>query len=108
MTGKEVRAQANDDSIQNTEPVMLRSTIVGIVSAVLAILVLSGVITGDERQAIEDNIGVIIPALLLLAPVLSGIWSRFGAFSPRSVARVAVRNAAAPAGAQPTIGTTPP
>jgi hypothetical protein len=107
-TGAEVKALANDDSLPATEPVLLRSTIIGIVSAVLSILVLSGVVTGDERAAIEEHVGVIVPALLLLLPVLSGIWSRLAAYSPRSAARIAVTNAQQPAGAPPVIATTPP
>lgn len=105
--GSEVHRQANDNSIGNTDPVMLRTTIVGVISAVLAILVIGGYVTAGEKSAIEEQAGIIIPAVLILAQVIGGIWSRMAAYSPRSAAKIAVVNALAPAGAVPTLDPPP-
>lgn len=105
--GGEVHQQAVDNSVGNTEPVMLRNTIVGVVSALLAILVLGGYVTGDESRELEAQAGIIIPALLLAVQIISGIWSRQGAYSPKSAAEIAIVNASAPMGAAPTLDPPP-
>src|SRR5215218_5090034 len=105
--GGEVHRQALDNSLMNTDPVLVRTTIVGVVSAILAILVIGGYVTGDEKSAIEDQAGIIVPAVLILAQVIGGIWSRMAAYSPQSAAKIAVANAAAPAGAVPILDPPP-
>ncbi len=105
--GGEVVAQSRDGSLTNTEPVMVRNAVVGIVSAVLSILVMGGYIYPGERTGIEEQVGIIVPAVLVLAQIISGVWSRMGAYSPRSAAKIAVANAAKPAGAVPAMDPPP-
>jgi len=107
MSGHEVVKQANDNSIQNTDPALVRGTIVGIVAAVCSILVLGGYIDESQKQSIIDNVGIIVPALVALISIIQAIWTRMAVYSPRSAAKIAVTNAAAPAGTPPTLAPPP-
>jgi NADH:ubiquinone oxidoreductase subunit 6 (subunit J) len=107
LTGKEVRAQANNDGLLNTEPAVARGAIISIVGAVATVLVVSGVLDEGQKQTLEENAGTIAVAILLILPILQSIWTRFAVWSPRTAAKVAVENAEAPAGAAPTLMPPP-
>jgi hypothetical protein len=106
-SGLEVRKQSVDNSFGNTEPVLQAGTITGVVSAILAILLIGNVIDEDQRKVLEQNIGIIIPALVLLAPVIASLIGRLRAYSPRSAAKIAVENASDASG-MPTLSISPP
>jgi len=107
MTGHEVVQQANDNSPGNTEVALVRGAVVGIVTVVGSMLVLGGYIDESQKQAIIDNVGVIVPAVLALAAIVQALWTRMGVYSPRSAAQIAVENAKAPAGTPPTLAPPP-
>lgn len=103
----EVRAQANDSSPLNTDPALVRGAVVGIVGAVASILVIGGYIDEGQKQALVDNVGVIVPAVLVIASVIQAVWTRLAVYSPRTAARIAVVNAAQPSGSAPTLLSPP-
>jgi hypothetical protein len=107
LSGHEVVQQARDNSITNTDPAMVRGAVVGIVTAVGSILVIGGYISEDQKQALADNAGVIVPALFAIAAVVQAIWTRMSVYSPRTAAKIAVANAVAPAGSPPTLAPPP-
>jgi hypothetical protein len=103
LTGKEVVAQAHDDSILNREPALARGAVVAIVTALASILVIGGWIDETQKQDLVDNVGILVPALLAIIAIAQAVWTRAAVYSPRTTARVAVANAIAPAGAPPTL-----
>jgi NADH:ubiquinone oxidoreductase subunit 6 (subunit J) len=107
LTGAAVVEQSEDNSLGNTEPVVSAGAVVGFISAVASVLVIGGWIGEDQKRQLESSAGVIVPALLLIVPIVASIIGRMKAYSPRSAARIAVNNAAAPAGTAPTISSPP-
>jgi fumarate reductase subunit D len=105
--GGEVIRQANDGGVFNTEPVVAANAIVGIVAAVGSILVIGGYVDSDQVDQLKSAAGQIVPAVFLIASIVAGIWGRMHAYSPKSAAIIAVTNAAAPAGAVPTLDPPP-
>jgi|SRR6188768_395849 len=105
--GQEVRAQSVDNSFGNTEPVLQAGTLTGVVSAILAILLIGNVIDEDQRKVLEENIGIIIPALIFIAPVIASLIGRLRAYSPRSAAKIAVANSNSAAGSAPILDPPP-
>ncbi len=105
--GDAILAQSQDNSLGNTEPVVVRSAIVGIVTSGIAILAFSGLITDEQRQILEEQAGIIIPALALIVPIVGAFLGRLAAYSPRSAAKIAVANAGQPAGDAPTLDPPP-
>jgi hypothetical protein len=69
--GLAVVAQAQDNSIWNTEPAVARGAVIALVSAFAA---------------------------LTIVPILQAIWTRFGVWSGRTVAKIALENAVRPSG----------
>lgn len=106
-TGGEVVEQARDNSFTNREPAVVAGAVVGVVGAVGSILVIGGYIDEGQKQALADNAGIIVPAVFAIAAVIQTAWTRAKAYSPRSAARIAVANAAAPAGTPPILPGTP-
>lgn len=106
LNGREVIQQAADNSVGNTEPALVRGAVVGVVTVVGSILVLGGYIDESQKQSLIDNIGVIIPAVFAIAAVVQAFWTRFGVYSPRSAAKIAVLNAS-PATIAPTLAPPP-
>lgn len=102
-TPLEVIKQAGDNSITNTDPALVRGAVVGIVGAVASILVIGGYIDEGQKQALVDNVGVIVPAVLVIASIVQAVWTRFAVYSPRTAAKIAVVNAAQPSGSAPTL-----
>jgi uncharacterized membrane protein len=105
--GGEVVAQAGDNSIWNAEPAVVRGAVISIVGLVATLLVMSGVLTPEQKQQLEDNAGTIAVAVLLILPILQSIWTRLAVYSPRSAAKIAMSNASKPAGAAPTLDPPP-
>ena len=103
IAGEEVKEQAVDNSLTNREPALIAGSVVWLIGAVGSVLVIGGVLDEDQRQALVDNVGVIVPALLLLGPIISSVWTRMKAYAPRTAARIAVANAAAPMGTPPAL-----
>lgn len=93
MSDHPVVEQARDNSLINTEPVLLKSTIVGVVGAVASILVIGGYIDESQREALVENVGVIVPALIIILQILGAIWSRMSAYAPKTAAKIAVVSA---------------
>lgn len=106
-TRSEVVAQANNDSPLNTDPALVRGAVVGIVGAVASILVIGGYVDEGQKSALVDNVGVIVPAVLVIASVIQAVWTRLAVYSPRSAARIAIENANAPAGSPPSLAPPP-
>lgn len=107
VRGEAVIEQANDNSILNTEPAVVRGAVVSLVGAVGTVLVISGAISPEQKQVLEENAGTIAVAAMTILPILLSIWQRFSVYSPRTAARIAVENAVQPAGAAPTLMTPP-
>jgi len=109
-TGQEVVAQARDDSFLNTEPLVAKAAVVGIVTSICIALGAFGLISEDQRDIIVDQVGSITVALFVLAPIIisavNALWGRLSAFSPRSAAKIAVSNAANTTGV-PTLSPPP-
>lgn len=105
--GGEVVAQAKDNGLFNTNPVVAANAIVGAIAAVGSILVIGGYVDSSEVEQIKAAAGQIVPAAFIIVSVIAGIWGRMHAYSPKSAAIIAVTNAAAPAGAVPTLDPPP-
>jgi hypothetical protein len=105
--GQEVNAQARDNSLFNTEPAVVRGGVISIVGALATLLVVGGVLDPGQKQQLEDNAGTIAVAVMVILPILQSVWTRFAVYSPRSAAKVAVVNAARPAGDAPTLNPPP-
>lgn len=92
-TPSEVVAQAQDNSVWNTDPALVKGTVVGLVTAVGSILVIGGYIDETQKQALADNAGVIVPAVLGIAAVVQAVWTRRSVWAPRTAAQAAVVSA---------------
>jgi hypothetical protein len=106
-TGAEVKEQARDTSLLNTEPAVVRGAVISLVGAFAAVLVAFGVLDESQKQTLVDNAGTIAVAIMVILPILQGVWTRFAVYSPRSAAKIAVENAGQPASAQPTLDPPP-
>lgn len=95
-TGAAVVAQANDDSILNTEPAVARGAVIALVGAVGTVLVVAGVLDEGQKRTLEENAGTIAVAVLTIVPILQAVWTRFAVYSPRTAAGIAVENATSP------------
>lgn len=107
IAGHEVKKQASDDGPLNTEPAVVAGSVVGIVSAIAAILVIGGYIDEDQKRQLESSAGQIVPAVLLIVPIVAALIARIKTYSPRSAARIAVANADQPTGAPPSLAAAP-
>jgi hypothetical protein len=96
--GLAVVAQAQDNSIWNTEPAVARGAVIALVSAVGGVLVVTGILDNEQKEALSQNAGTIAFAALTIVPILQAVWTRFGAWSGRSVAKIALENAVRPSG----------
>lgn len=92
-----VVAQANDDSLWNTEPAVAKAAVVGLVTSILVALGAFGLVSEEQRTAIVQAVGEVTYYLFVLLPLLAsvaaGIWTRLSVWSPRSAARLAIENA---------------
>ncbi len=95
--GQEVRAQAIDSSVFNTEPVVAKAAVVGFVTSVCLALGAFGIVTEEQRLTIIEQVGNITYGIFVILPLLvalvSALWGRLSAFSPRTAARSAVASA---------------
>jgi nitrate/nitrite transporter NarK len=107
LTGRDVVAVAADSSLPNTEAALVAGSVVGIVGALGSILVIGGYIDASQSKALQDSAGQIVPALFVIAAIVQAVWTRMKVYSARSAARVAVANAAAPAGTPPSLAPPP-
>lgn len=105
--GEAVVAQANDNSFTNTDPAVLRGAVVGVVTAAGAILVIGGWISEEQKNALAEQAGIIVPAVFAIAAIVQAVWTRASVYSPRTAAEIAVANAEQPAGAPPTLAPPP-
>jgi hypothetical protein len=110
-TGNQVVAQANDNSLFNTEPVVAKAAVVGIATSILIALGAFGLVTEEQRNTIVEQVGNITVGIFIVAPFLiqiaTALWQRLSAYSPRSAAKIAVDNAAAPIGTPPVLDPAP-
>jgi hypothetical protein len=106
-SGTEVYAQASDNSIFNADPAIVRGAVISIVGLIAGLLVMTGVLSAEQKQVLEDNAGAIAVAVITILPILQAIWTRFAVYSPRTAAQIAVTNAAKPTGAAPTLEGPP-
>jgi hypothetical protein len=102
-----VRRQANDDSLENTEPVALRGVIGSVIAFALMFLVYQGWITGDQSTTVKEQTEKIIDAILIILPIGMALLARARAYSPKTAAVIAIENAEKPAGASPTLVSPP-
>lgn len=107
LTGREVVRQAHDDSLDNREPVALRGIIGQVVAVAVALLVYKGILEPDEGAAIGVQSDLIVGAVMVLVSVVTIAAQRARAYAPKTAAEIAVKNAAAPVGAAPTLVTPP-
>lgn len=107
LTGSKVIAQAHDNSIWNTEPAVARGAVISVVGAGGTILVVFGVLDNDQKMALAENAGTIAVSMLVIIPIMQGLWTRLAVWSGRTAARIAVANAAKPSGAAPTLAPPP-
>jgi hypothetical protein len=105
--GREVTAQAQNDSLGNTEPVALRQIISQIIGVVVTVLLFKGILEPQEGTIVVGQTEIIVGAVMSLAGIIGAIAGRQGAYSPRSAAEIAVSNAAKPSGAAPTLDPPP-
>ncbi len=110
-TGNEVRQQARDNSLFNTEPVVAKAAVVGFVTSVCIALGAFGLVTEEQRNIIVEQVGNITFGIFVVGPLilslLTALWQRLSAFSPRTAARIAVLNASKPAGSDPSLLSPP-
>lgn len=106
-TGAAVVAQANDDSWLNTEPAVVRGAVISIVGALATLLVVGGVLDAEQKRTLEENAGTIAVAVLVILPILQSVWTRFGVWSGRTVAKIAMENASKSSSAVPTLAPPP-
>lgn len=106
-TGSAVVEQAQDNSIWNTEPAVARGVVISVVGAGSAILVVFGVLDNDQKQVLAENAGTIAVSVLAIVPIVQAVWTRFGVWSGRTAARVAIDNAYSAIGAAPTLEGPP-
>ena len=96
-TGAEVIEQAHNTSIWNTEPVVAKAAVVGVTTSVLIALGAFGIVTEEQRTVIIEQVGNITYGVFVILPLiislLTALWSRLSAFSPRTAARSAVASA---------------
>jgi peptidoglycan/LPS O-acetylase OafA/YrhL len=106
-TGDEVRAQAVDNGIMNTEPLVAKATVVGVVSSLLVALGAFGLVTDEQRTVIIEQVGNITYGLFVIAPfvitMVSALWGRLSAYAPRTAALIALANLRKPPGSEPTL-----
>jgi hypothetical protein len=93
-TGREVREQAQDNSFLNTEPAIARGAVIAAVGAIGTVLVVLGVLDESQKEALAENAGTIVVAILAILPIVQALWTRISVYSPRSAARIAVESAA--------------
>jgi hypothetical protein len=110
-TGGAVFAQANDDSLLNTDPLVAKAAVVGVTTSVLIALGAFGLVSEEQRLLVIEQVGNITYGVFVVLPLIvslvTAIWARVSTFSPRTAAKIAVQNAALPAGAAPTLLTPP-
>ena len=92
-TPKDVREQASDGNVLNTEPAVVKGAVIAFIGAIGAIAVIGGWLTNDEVKQLQDQAGIIIPALFVVLSIVQAIWTRASVWSPRSAARAAVASA---------------
>jgi predicted aspartyl protease len=105
--GGAVVEQARDTSWLNAEPAVVRGAVISVVGALATLLVVGGILDQDQKKQLEENAGTIAVAVMIILHILQSIWTRFAVYSPKSAATIAVVNAAAPAGAVPTLDPPP-
>ena len=99
INGDDVIDVANDDGLDNTEPVMLRQIIAQVVGVVVSLLVLYGYVKPEEGTIISAQAITIFSAIFVLAGLIGGIAGRRRAYAPKTVANIAIENASQPADA---------
>lgn len=106
-TGEEVREQAADNSIMNTEPVVAKAAAVGIATSLLVAAGAFGLVTEEQRTIIIEQVGNITYGLFVILPLvitmISALWGRLSAFAPKTAAMIALVNLRKPTGAEPTL-----
>jgi hypothetical protein len=111
MTGGEVVAQSQDNSWWNRDPLVVKAAAVGITTSVLLALGAFGLVSEEQRLVITEQVGNLAYAVFVVLPIIvslaTALWARLSVFSPRTAARIAVRNAALPTGSAPTMLTPP-
>lgn len=109
--GGEVVAQAHDNGIWNTDPLVAKAAVIGVATSVCLALGAFGIVTEEQRLTIIEQVGNVTYGLFVVLPIVVSLvtaaWARLSVYSPRSAAKIAVANAAAPAGSVPTLDPPP-
>ena len=98
-----VVSQALDDSLGNREPVVKSQVLSQVVAIILSVLVMRGLIEAGESAALGMQMEVVIGAIFTIAAIVGSILGRSKASSPKTVAEVAITNAALPPSSTPTL-----
>jgi uncharacterized membrane protein len=111
MTGDEVVAQSQDNSWWNRDPLLVKAAVVGVTTSILLALGAFGLVSEEQRGAITHAVGETVYWAFVLLPLVisftTALWARLSVVSPRTAAKIAVRNAALPTGSAPTMLTPP-
>lgn len=89
----DVYQQAADTSIWNTNAAVAKGAVVGVIGGIGAILVIGGWTTNNDVKVLQEQAGIIVPAVFVAMGVLQGIWTRASVWSGRTAARIALVNA---------------
>lgn len=110
-TGAEVIRQSRNDSWWNKDPLLMKAAVVGVTGSICLALGAFGIVSEEQRLTIIETIGNITYGVFTLLPlffaIVTALWARLSVFSPRTAAKIAVANAAAPSGAAPTLLSPP-
>lgn len=97
LTGREVVAQAHDNSLMNTEPLVAKAAVVGVATSVLIAAGAFGLVTEEQRTVIIEQVGNVTYGVFVILPLViamvTALWARLSAYAPRTVARIAIQNA---------------
>lgn len=111
IEGSAVEAQARDNSILATDPLVAKAAVIGIATSVLIALGAFGLVSEEQRTVIIEQVGNITYGVFVVLPLViamvTALWARLSVYSPRTAARIAVANAAQPAGSEPTLLSPP-
>lgn len=109
--GSEVHRQALDNSVMNTDPLVAKAAVIGVATSVLIALGAFGLVSEEQRTVIIEQVGNITYGVFVILPIVvslvTALWARLSVYSPRSAARIAVANAAAPGGSVATLDPPP-
>jgi len=111
LTGPAVVRQSQDNSVMNTDPLVVKAAVIGVATSLLVAAGAFGLVTEEQRTIVIEQIGNIAYGLAVILPLLitmiTALWARLSVYAPRTAARIAVDNAKQPADSPPTLAPPP-